>query len=238
MATSLGENLLALVALQQIDTQIQRAHRTLAGLDNGTQATADSRAAQTAAQAARDALHRVSGALKDAELKQSGVEAKQKSYQQKLYQGGVTNARELSNIEREIEALGRQRSDLDGKILELMDEADAAQADSDAADLRAQQAEARRGEIVAAFQTRHKALSSEIADAVHKRADAVGAVTDTALLKRYEDIRARSGGIGIARIEGADCGGCRMTLPSSVIKTVKEAQQPQTCENCGRLLAP
>lgn len=238
MAMSLGENLQALIALQQIDTQIQRARKTLAGLDNGTQATADSQAAQAAAQAARDALHRVSGALKDAELKQSGVEAKQKSYQQKLYQGTVTSARELSNIEREIEALGRQRSDLDGKILELMDETEAAQAEADAADARAKAAEAKRAEIVAAFQSRHKALTAEIAEAVQQRTDAVGYVDNAALLKRYESIRARAGGLGIARIEGADCGGCHMTLPSSVIKTVKEAQQPQTCENCGRLLAP
>ena len=238
MATSLGENLQALIALQQIDTQVQRARKAQAGLDNGATATAAWEAAQAAAQAARDALHHVSGALKDAELKQSGVEAKQKSYQQKLYQGGVTSARELSNIEREIEALGRQRSDLDGKILELMDQAEGAQADADGADVRARAAETKRAETVAAYQNRRKALDQEIAEAVQKRVGAVGAVSDAALLKRYEDIRARAGGLGIARIEGADCGGCHMTLPSSVVKTVKEAQQAQTCENCGRLLAP
>ncbi len=238
MATSLGENLQALMALQQIDTQIQRARKAQAGLDNGAKATVDSQAAQAAAQAAREALHRVSGALKDSELKQSGVEAKQKSYQQKLYQGGVTSARELSNIEREIEALGRQRSDLDGKILELMEQTEGAQADADAAEARAREAEAKRAEIVAAFQTRHRALEAEIADAAQKRAGALGAVGDAVLLKRYEDIRARAGGVGVARIEGGDCGGCHMTLPSSVVKVVKEAQQTQTCENCGRLLAP
>lgn len=238
MATSLVENLQALMALQQIDTQIQRARRVQAGLDNGATATAESQAALSAAQAARDALHRVAGTLKDAELKQSGVEAKQKSYQQKLYQGTITNARELSNIELEIEALGRQRSDLDGKILEMMEQNEGAQADSDAAEAQAREAEAKRAEVVAAFQTRHKALELEIADALRRRPEAVAAVSDAALLKRYEDIRARAGGLGIARIEATDCGGCHMALPSSVIKTVKEAQHPQTCENCGRLLAP
>lgn len=238
MAMSLGENLQALLALQQIDSQIQRARKAQAGLDNGAKATADGQAANAESQAARDALHRVSGALKDSELKQSGVEAKQKSCQQKLYQGTVTSARELSNIEREIEALGRQRSDLDGKILELMDQAERAQADAAAADARARGAEAKRAEVVAAFQTRHRALELELAEAARSRAAAVQTVGDGALLKRYEDIRARAGGVGIARIEGADCGGCHMTLPSSAVKSVKEAQQAQTCENCGRLLAP
>ncbi len=59
---------------------------------------------------------------------------------------------------------------------------------------------------------------------------------DKALLKRYDDIRAKAGGVGIAKIEGSACGGCHMTLPATLIKAVKEMAQPQTCENCGRLL--
>ncbi len=81
------------------------------------------------AQQKRTALHKVSGDLKDTELKLEGVETKRKNYQQKLYQGTVTNAKELANIEKEIEALGRQRSDLDGKVLELMEQVEQAQAE-------------------------------------------------------------------------------------------------------------
>ena len=42
----------------------------------------------------------------------------------------MTNPKELSNIEREIEALGRQRSDLDGRVLELMEQVEQAQAEA------------------------------------------------------------------------------------------------------------
>lgn len=237
MATPLQEQLGALLALQQIDTQIQRAKKTQAGLDNCALATLAAHAARTEEQQRRDALHKLSGELKDSELKLDGIEAKRKSYQQRLYQGTVTNAKELGNIEREIEALGRQRADLDGKILALMEQVEQAQADLTVAETQARQAETHRADVAAAFQSRFEALGLEIADATRRRAAAASAVTDRALLKRYEDIRARSGGVGIAKIEGTDCGGCHMTLPASVIKSAREGQQAQTCENCGRLLA-
>src|SRR5579875_409108 len=148
MATPLQDQLQALYALQQIDTQILRAKRAQAALDNGAQASQQAQVARDAELARRDALHRLSAELKDSELKLSGLETKRKSYQQKLYQGTVTNARELSNIEREIEALGRQRSDLDGKILALMEQTEQAQADLNVAEQRARDAETHHADVV------------------------------------------------------------------------------------------
>ncbi len=99
------------------------------------------KSAQAEAQQKRAALHKLSGDLKDSELKLDGIETKRKNYQQKLYQGTVTNAKELSNIEREIEALGRQRSDLDSKVLELMEQVEQAQAADAVAEAEAHRSE-------------------------------------------------------------------------------------------------
>jgi predicted nucleic acid-binding Zn-ribbon protein len=236
MATPLQEQLSALLALQQIDTQIQRAKKAQSGLDNGAQAEQQARAATEIAHAKRNALHKLHADLKDSELKLDGIETKRKSYQQKLYQGTITNTRELANIEREIEALGRQRSDLDGKVLALMEQSEQAQADLSVAEEQARADETHREAIVSAFQSRYASLEQEIADASRRRAASSAAVTDSALLKRYEDIRTKKASLGIVKIEGMDCGGCHMTLPAGVIKAVREGQQVQICENCGRLL--
>ncbi|MDQ2798679.1 MAG: C4-type zinc ribbon domain-containing protein [Armatimonadota bacterium] len=233
---SLPETLQQLLALQQIDTQIQRAKRQQAALDTGAEAGVQAEAAQAAARQALAAAHKAAGELKDNELKLSGIEAKRKQYQQKLYQGSVTNARELGNIEREIEALGRQRSDLDGRILELMEEAENLQEKADRAEAEARRAETHHMDTVTAFRARHEALALELSELQPHRAAATGAVADAALLKRYETIRAKAGGVGIARVEGNDCGSCHMTLPSSIVKAVRESSDVQSCENCGRLL--
>ncbi len=233
---SVRETLTALYAVQQIDTLIQRAKRTQTNLDNGTAAGAAAAAANSAAQARKAELHTLAGDLKDNELKLSTVETKRKSYQQKLYQGSVTNAKELANIEKEIEALGRQQSDLDGRILTLMDEVEQAQVASGAADAAAHAAEGHRAEIIAAYRSRYEALTLELSSLTQQRDAAAAAVEDKAALNRYDGIRAKAAGIGIAKIEGDTCGGCHMKLSSTLIKTVKEQTQIQTCENCGRLL--
>jgi len=232
------ETMKALYALQLVDSQIQRAKRAQAGLDNGTAATAAAEAARAQAQLRRSEWQKSSGALKDSELKSAAVETKRKNYQQKLYQGTVTNPKELANIEKEIEALGRQQSDLDGRLLELMDETEQAQAALTVAEEQARQADGHHAEVIASFQSRYEALELELAELARRQRDAEAAVEDKAALKRYEGIRAKPGGIGIARIEGNACGGCHMTLPNALIKTVKEGAQMQTCENCGRLLIP
>ena len=232
------ETLKALYALQIVDSQIYKAKRAQAVLDNGTAATAAAEAARAQAQAKRSEWQKSSGDLKDSELKSAAVETKRKNYQQKLYQGTVTNPKELSNIEKEIEALGRQRSDLDGRVLELMDETEQAQAALTVAEEQARQADGHRAEVVSSFKSRYEALDLEMADLARQRRETEAAVEDKAALKRYEGIRAKPGGIGIARIEGNACGGCHMTLSSTAIKAVKEGAQIQTCENCGRLLTP
>ena len=122
------ETLNALYALQLVDTQILRAKRAQAALDNGTAAAAAAEAAHAQAQQRRAEWQKLAGDLKDTELKSAAIETKRKSYQQKLYQGTVTNVKELGNIEKEIESLGRQQSDYDGRVLELMESAEEAQA--------------------------------------------------------------------------------------------------------------
>lgn len=235
---AVAETLKALYALQTIDSQIQKAKRAQAALDNGTAATAAAEAAHAEEQQKRSTHHRLAGDLKDSELKSAAIETKRKNYQQKLYQGTVTNPKELANIEKEIEALGRQQSDLDGRILELMEETEQAQAALALAEEQARQADGHRAGVLASFRSRREALDLDLTDLARQRQEAESAVEDKAALKRYESIRAKPGGIGIARIEGSTCGGCHMTLPNALIKTVKEGSQIQTCENCGRMLLP
>jgi len=235
---SLRETLTALVALQDIDKQILRAKKAQAALDNGTKATASSTEARSQYDAKHTALQHATGDLKDAELKSATVEQKLKTYQGKLYQGTITNAKELANIEKEIAMLGRQRSDLDGRILELMDEVDQKKCDSELAQAASQAAEVALRSVVEKYKADYEKLSAEIVDLTKQRAPAVNAVGDTALLKRYDDLRAKSGGVGIVQVVSGNCGGCGMTLPTAQTKHVRDGDSIEVCENCGRLLGP
>lgn len=234
----LHSTLTALLNLQQIDRQLQRAKRAQAGLDNGSAAETAATTARNNYEAKNAGLHRASGDLKDCELKLAALEQKLKLYEQKLYQGTITNAKELANIEKEIAALGRQRSDLDGKILELMDEVDQKKREAESALNESKAATTALDCAREQFTCDYDRYKQEIESLGKERAQAQALVNDPQILKRYDEIRAKSGGVGVVQIANQNCGGCNMTLPTAQIKQVKDGEELQICENCGRILAP
>ena len=232
----LRETLDALLALQQIDTQIQRTRKTQAGLDTGADAKTKAAAARAAANLASQEYHKVSADLKDTELKLSSVENKAKSNQQRMYQGTITNSKELANLEKEIASLGRQRSDLDGRVLELMDEVEAKKTAASLAEAEAAQAEGHHQSTVAAYHSRFQSLGDDLTSLTAQRNEAAKQIEDKAMLKRYDDIRARAAGVGIARVVDRTCGGCHMQLGSQAINMALGGDDLAICENCGRML--
>jgi len=236
MSTPLQESLHLLYAVQLLDSALQHNKRLLTGLETGAAARAALEVARKEAEAKRKEANTQGGALKDSELKLSTLENKQKSFQQKLYQGTVTNAKELGNIEKEIAALGRQRDQLDEQILTLMDAVEAAQTEARLADAALGSAEETLQSIMNAAATKRGLLEHEIASLTEQRTNAAALVTDQALLKRYEQLRAKLNGIGLAKLDGGQCTACRMTLPTNITRALRDGQELQTCDNCGRLL--
>jgi len=234
--TQLQDKLDDLLELQNVDTQMARLKRGQAALDNGKNAEAAARAARENANRSTQEFHRLAGELKDSELKLQSLETKLKTNQQRLYQGTISNPKELVNIEKEISNLQRQRSELDERILELMDEVEIHKGVSATAEAEAKIAEAHHQTTVADWRTKFDAAAQELATLGQRRTLIAAAITDKGLLKRYEDLRARPGGIGLAKINGANCSACGMALPSNTIKSVREGAELTSCENCGRLL--
>jgi predicted nucleic acid-binding Zn-ribbon protein len=234
--TQLQDTLDDLSELQAVDSQLLRLKRSQAGLDNGAEAAKKAQSLRDAYNKQNNELHRLSGDLKDCELKLQSIETKLKTNQQRLYQGTVSNPKELVNIEKEIGALQRQRSELDERILQLMDDVEGQKQQTHCAAEEARLAETQHATTVSGFQSKFEANKQEIAALEERRCLIVEAISDKALLKRYEDIRARHSGVGLAKINNSSCGACGMALPSGTIRAVREGNEIQTCENCGRIL--
>ncbi|WP_457817301.1 zinc ribbon domain-containing protein, partial [Staphylococcus aureus] len=66
------------------------------------------------------------------------------------------------------------------------------------------------------------AVQAELDDLRAQRA-ASGGVVPADLLADYDRLRVRGGGIGAARLVGAQCGGCHLTLPSMELDRVRHA---------------
>ena len=232
----MNEKLALLYTLQQLDSTIDVLKRQFGALDTGAVEKAALDAARAQNQQANEALHAVSGSRKDAELEQKAVDTKRQDVETKLYSGKISNPKELQAFQDEVEMLQRQKVRLDEKLVLLAEELEVCQKRAtETAKALSEAQSASRAKL-----SRYKQDATKIADQARllsaQRTEAQ-AVVPADLRKRYEAIRANKGGIGIVTVEDSNaCGGCKMGLPSSLVKRLQEGRGLETCENCGRIL--
>jgi len=81
-------------------------------------------------------------------------------------------------------------------------------------------------------------LDAELDGLAAQRAAALDGL-DADLLARYEKLRSRLRGVGIARLDGTRCTGCHLALPAAEVEQVRRqarAEGVATCPECDRLL--
>jgi predicted nucleic acid-binding Zn-ribbon protein len=81
------------------------------------------------------------------------------------------------------------------------------------------------------------AVDAELVNAGAQREAIVGDLSGE-LLATYEKLRARLGGVAVARLEGSQCLGCHLSLPATEIDAIRHAAPDAvvTHEECGRIL--
>lgn len=158
---------------------------------------------------------------------------------QRLYSGTVTSPRELQAMQADLDMLRRQRSELEDRELEVMEQREGAEAEL--ADVEAAidevVAEVRRLEsMIGAAEAE---LDAELA-AEQAARDSLAAGVRDVLLRDYEQRRARNRGVGIARLVGVTCQACHLTIPSTEAERIRKAagEEVASCDNCGAILVP
>ncbi|MDO8588554.1 MAG: hypothetical protein Q7T82_16120 [Armatimonadota bacterium] len=234
----MNEALKNLYSVQEIDSRILAAKRAMAGLDNGSSTKAQVEQAEMDYKQLEDKLRGLEAELKDCELNLKTVENKKQGYERRLYAGEVTNPKELEGMEKEIGMLKRNQDKLETRVLELMDAAQEQQGLVSESRSRLERLQAELSGKMETYDNRSKELSEEIAKATADRTAAADTV-DEDLLRRYEGIRSRAGGIAVSQVGDGRCGVCHVSLTPFAVRMLKESQEPPTCESCGRmLLAP
>jgi predicted nucleic acid-binding Zn-ribbon protein len=171
----------------------------------------------------------------EAEL--AAVEAKIAEIDGRLYSGAVTIPRELQAMQAEVESLKRRRSSLEDDVLEAMTEREPL--DDGVAGLEAGRAERDQhgGRLRAAVAEAEVAIDAELARERETRASvASGLPAD--LIRLYDDLRRKLGGVGAARLVNGRCSGCHLTLPATELDRIRR-EPPDAlirCDQCGRVL--
>ncbi|MBC2873979.1 MULTISPECIES: zinc ribbon domain-containing protein [Streptomyces] len=157
--------------------------------------------------------------------------------QQRLDSGAGMTPKDLENLQHEVASLAKRQGDLEDVVLEIMERREAAQ--ERVTELTAR-VEAVQGKVDAAVARRDEALA-EIDAEVAKVTKERGLVADSVpadLLKLYDKLREKEGGVGAARLYQRRCEGCRLELNITEVNEVRAAAADAVvrCENCRRIL--
>ncbi|MPY97827.1 MAG: hypothetical protein GEU97_07465 [Actinophytocola sp.] len=153
-----------------------------------------------------------------------------------LMASGSVSAKQLTDLEHELETLQRRQSALEDDLLELMERREAVGIDEQRT--AAEVAESER-KLADAQRRRDETLAELDAQQARKDEERTRLVAPLPadLLAQYERVRAARGrGAGLLRARR--CGTCQLELDSTAFSEIKGAAPDAviTCENCGAIL--
>ncbi|MDH7601759.1 MAG: C4-type zinc ribbon domain-containing protein [Armatimonadota bacterium] len=230
------EQLSALYELQSLDMTIDLINARLRSLSGAKTIQEELEKSRRELEDAEKNLAAYEAELTDCELRLKSIDTKRADFEKRLYSGAVSNPKELSAIQKEIAMLKSQQSQLDGKTLELYDTVEEARKRAHAAREAVRQLETKLDAALQQESEEKTRLQQKLAAAVARRATLAPTITDKTLLSRYELLRKKAGGRGIAKVIDGKCEACKISLTPFVTRKVKECKEYVFCESCGRIL--
>lgn len=227
-----------LLALQELDTTATSLNARKTVLESGEDVAA--------AKARADEVERVLGEfrlqLDEVEREQRRLEFEIDSITQKaaaeekrMYDGSVSNAKELESMQAEVKNLKDRRTRVEDDLLEKLERRE---------DLEAQVGTT-SGELAEArevFESVGAGSATELQQIVDKLGGLSGERTaltgdiDEELLELYEDLRASKKGVGAAALTGGVCQGCHEKLSALELEKLKKTEGIKRCDYCRRIL--
>ncbi|HVW40881.1 MAG TPA: C4-type zinc ribbon domain-containing protein [Amycolatopsis sp.] len=227
-----------LLDLAKVDADLSRvAHRrrTLPEL-------AEIEAAEKTVRKHRDALVASETAISDLDREIARQEKEIESVRaredrdRKLLDSGSVSAKQMNDLQHELETLTRRQTALEDDLLELMERREALQLDGRRTGAEVDKAEQERESAKARLDENVKDLDTTQARRDEERAKLVPRFPED-LLKLYERVREQKG-IGAALLRARRCGACQLELDRSSISDIKTAAADEVvlCDNCGAIL--
>ena len=228
----------ALLELAELDAEISRLeHR---GKNLAEQRALDE--VQTGHREANDRLAALQMALTDIDAQIAKFEGEIDTVRQRedrdraLLDSGTVDAKQLTELQHELDTLQRRQTNLEDSLLEVMERREELAADQGRAlaeidDLERSLSDARHAcdEVRAQLaQLRHQSLS-------HR--DDLVAGLDEGLITLYEHQRAR-GGVGAGPLQGRRCGACRIEIDKGELARIAAAAEDEVlrCPECSAIL--
>lgn len=228
----------SLLELSELDAELSRIEHRGKNLPEQQQVEA----AQSEHREANDRLAAVQIALEDLDAQVAKFESEIDAVRQRedrdrsLLAGGTVDAKQLTELQHELETLERRQASLEDSLLEVMErreELQDQQADglAEIDELQNKLADAQRACDAARAeinQQRHQSVS---------RRDELVSELDADLVALYERQRSH-GGPGAGLLQGRRCGACRIEIDRGELARISAAAEDDVlrCPECGAIL--
>lgn len=149
---------------------------------------------------------------------------------------GSASAKQLTDIQHELESLARRQAELEDVELEIMERVETATAAVTAAEQELEASRTRADEIAKEWDRREDEIVSESVALEGARAELVAGLPED-FVALYEKVRARSG-VGAGLLQHGQCGACRLALSSSDLDGIRSAEPDDVvrCDECGAII--
>ena len=224
-----------LYQLQQLDLELERLLAEQQALANSLQGDPVLKKLRAEDNIAQQQLNSGLQAQKEAEWALEELDRRLLMQEQRLYNGSVTNPKELNALQQEVQRLRAQQNRQEEMVLEVLLATESLQETAKQKAEVLRQAEEKWAEGNAAGVTRRSQLEAKQQELQTKREQFVTDI-DPELLKRYEALKRSKQGRAVSKVEQNSCQWCRVILTPSEMQRVRASTELQTCSNCGRIL--
>lgn len=224
-----------LIRLQTIDSSLDSKAQQLERVTASLGLTQELTDARQAAADLEERLHASETRQRQLEWQSDDHRAKLKAIEEKLYSGTVRNPKELTGLQHEVDFLRAQLSGAEDQAIEALGEVDGLRDDLGRARGVEREVEERWRASQVDLAAERDALRGEI-DRLRTERASVAATIAAPLLAKYDELRRTRRGLAVARIDRTMCLGCRTSLATSTVQSVRQGKLT-TCSSCGRILA-
>ena len=227
-----------LLELAEVDAEITRAEHRTKNLPE--QKAVDE--AQAAHREVGDRLAAIRLALDDVDAQVAKLETEIDAVRQRedrdraLLEGGTVDAKQLTDLQHELETLQRRQASLEDSQLELMEKREELAAQEAEQVAASEQSQTALTDAQRAADDARAELSQTKERAQSRRAEVVAAL-DGELVTLYERQRTRSG-VGAAPLQGRRCGACRIEIDRGESARIAAAAEDDIvrCPECSAIL--
>ena len=226
---------LSLYRLQQIDSQIDRAHARLQAIQKTLEDEVELRLTKERADSAKAACQSADRALQQAEADALDQHIKIEQTEASLYNGKGHSPKELLDLQNDVAALKRHLIKLEDIQLEAMLAVENSLSDFQTAQADLLAAQDHSLEQNRGLHEEQTALQKELEKLFAERTAVAGPIPEDAL-GLYDQLRQQRRGLAVAIIIENSCSACGAGLSAAQMQSSRASGSMALCPSCGRIL--